>query len=407
MLFLDNMHAKFTFFLFPIFVLIIMFLFVRKADFLCDERAHFMTISEITNNNIRDETFARNAQIPTYYYLMSIFTKFFTSDNIANLRLIQTIFSIITIYIVWLICQEVDPQYAKIKTLQILFLPVLNIFLVFIYNESLTLLFTLLSFYFVLKRKFLWGWVTLFLSITLRQNNIIWLLFLLLYQWWDIVRYDINITKISKFLKQIWGYLSSILFIVIFFVINKGPALADKQANPLAFHIENIYFLLLIIPILFLPILLFQIPQILNKLTKHKWILLTIPFIFILYWYFFKADNFFNSDYYIFHLRNKLINAMLINSIHKIIYFLPILFGIALTFYQKLLDHKFYALYIFDLFYLATLWLIEPRYYIIPLVFYLIFRKTVNKKIEIIQVIYFAILSLINLWGSVTLKFFL
>jgi len=77
-----------------------MFLFVRKADFLCDERAHFMTISEITNNNIGDETFARNAQIPTYYYLMSIFTKFFRSDNIANLRLIQTIFSMVTIYIV-------------------------------------------------------------------------------------------------------------------------------------------------------------------------------------------------------------------------------------------------------------------------------------------------------------------
>lgn len=276
-----------------------------------------------------------------------------------------------------------------------------------LYNESLTLLFTLLSFYFVLKRKFLWGWATLFLSITLRQNNIIWLIFLLLYQWWEVVGYDINIVKITKFFRQVWGYLFSILFIAIFFIVNKGPALADKQANPLALHIENIYFLLLILPILFLPILLIQIPQIFNKLTKHKWILITIPFIFILYWYFFKADNFFNSDYYIFHLRNKLINAMLVNSIHKIIYFLPILFGITLTLYQKLLDHKFYALFIFNLFYLATLWLIEPRYYIIPLVFFLIFRKTINRKIEILQVVYFAILSLINLWGSVTLRFFL
>jgi len=395
------------FFAFILFIFFIMFWMIFKADYLCDERAHFMTITEISLDKISAETLNRNAQIPTYYYLFAGLKRIFGIEDIMFLRLAQTLLSILTILVVWLTVKEVDPINAQIKTIQVMLLPTLNIFLVLVYNESLTLLFTLLSFYTVLKKRYLLSWLTLLFSIMLRQNNIIWLLFLLAYQWLDIIGYRFDLPKLKQFIKQVWGYLFSILFIAIFFYLNKGPALADQHANPLTIHSENIFFLLLILPTLFLPVIFIKINQIIKIILKKKNLWIILPVLFLVYWYFFKADNFFNSQHYIFHLRNKLIWLILESNWNKTLFFIPIALGFLFLLIEKFINQKYYPLYLFSLFYLSTLWLIEPRYYIIPLTFFVIFRKIDNIKIEWAQTIYMTIFALYLIWGSVKFLFFL
>jgi len=388
-------------------ILFFSFLYIKDAGFLTDEYAHFMTISELASGHIASDTFSRNAQIPTYYYLMSIFKRINPNLEIGDLRAIQAIMSFITLVFVYLIAKEIDKNNAIIKTLQVLAFPLMHIFLVLVYNESLTLLFTLASFYFVLKKQYVWSWFAVLVSVSLRQNNVIWILFLIIYQWQDLKSDHFLKETILQFIKQTWGYMFSIIFVGIFLLINKGPALADAHANPLAIHVENPLFLLLLLPTLFLPLFVYSNKKIAKIIIKKPQILIIVLLSLFCYWNLFKAENFFNSEHYLFHLRNKVLHHMLTTSLHKIIYFIPIILGIIWLFVQKILDKRHYAIYVFSIVYLALLWLVEPRYYIIPMVFFILFRKVDNTKIETIQLLYFAILAAINIWGSVNFRFFL
>lgn len=398
---------KLLFLLYLSIVLIISFLFIQKAAPQTDEGNHLLTITEISGGKINPETFRRNAQIPGYYLFMAVFKKIIPGSSLNSLRLIQTIFSILAIWIIYQIILLIDPQNSQLKTVKILSLPVLNIFWVLLYNDAFSLLFLMLSFYCLLKKHFPLSWLFALFSLFIRQNNIVWITFFIFYHFWQNYNLPLKRKSAAKFLKEVSGFACSFIFILIFLFVNKGPALADKSANPFSLHVENIYFVLLTSAILFWPGIIFSFKKVLKKVRQNPWFWGLAVLSFMVYLFLFKADNWFNNELFNFWLRNKILHHMLSTPFLKIAYFIPILLSLFWFCTSVFIKKAQYVLYPFSFLFLALSWLVEPRYYIVPLVFFLIFTRTQKPIVEKVQILWFIIMDVVLLFGAVNQLYFL
>lgn len=390
-----------------IIILLSIYFYLHKTSFITDEYSHFLTITEIAQDRINEKTFSRNAQIPGYYYFMSIFSRIKTDINLNNFRFIQTILSIFTIIIFYKTANLINPKHSKIKTLQFILLPIFSIFLVLLYNESFSLLFLLLSLYFLIKKKYSLSWLTSIFCVLIRQNNIIWIGFIAFYHFFNTYNFPITKIKILNFLTDAYGYLFSLITIFVFLIQNGEPAMADAEANPLAIHIENPIFFLFLFVLLFLPIIIVNFRSIIKFTKKNPWIFLIILILFPIFFYLFKADNWFNNPAFNFYIRNKFINTVISSSTNKIIFFLFSSLSLLAIPILKLEKKEFNLFYLFSILYLSLSWLIECRYHIIPFTLFILFRKPEGKLPEIILIIYFLLMNIWLIWGSANMKFFI
>lgn len=381
-------------------------LYLSKTSYLIDELAHFQSTIEIGSDQINSQTYGRNAQIPSYYYFMSLFVRLVPTISLTGFRLIQTFFSFLTIVIFYKIAALIDEKSAHIKTYQFLFFPFISIFYVLFYNDIFSLMVLLLSFYFLEKKRFVLSWIFALLSVLLRQNNIIWILFICCYHAYDYLSIPLTRKKVWQYVKECSGYGLSFIAIVLFMVVNGSPAMADPNANTFSLHVENPFFYLFTLSVLFLPVIVANVKSYFKFSKKNLLVFIICCALFPLFWYLFKADNWFNTQVFDFHLRNKIIRFVVSGTLYRAVFFMIICIAPFFLSTQKLAEKKHLLIYPFTLLFLTLSWLIEPRYYIIPITFFLLFRK--NKKLlpEIILFCYFLVFSLWHLWGSAQHLFF-
>lgn len=387
--------------------LIILNISLSKTSYLSDEWAHFQTINDIATNNISQETFSRNAQLPGYYFFMAIFKKYFPLLELHGMRNIQMIFSILTIGIFYKLAKDFDPQHAELKTIQFTLLPVLSIFWFFIYSEALSLFFVLLSFYTLRHKKYALSWITAFLSILCRQNNIIFILFFVIYHWINNYSFPVNQTKITSYMREVSGFGVTFIFLALFLIINKTPALADLHENPLTIHLENPYQFLLVLTLVYLPLILNNYRKFIRWIKEYSLIFSVWMVGIIIYLLFFRGDNTFNGDAYSFWLHNKILYIWTANIWHKILFYIPITIGFLFLATTSLIEKNNWLIYLFSFLFLALSWLIEPRYTILPFTFFMLFRKVNATKFEVIENIYLVLLNTFLISGIASNKFFL
>lgn len=401
-----KINKKICLFFVALLFLLTSLLYLSKTSYLVDELAHYQSTVEIGTDQINSQTFSRNAQIPTYYYFMSLFVHLAPTISLNGLRVIQTFFSFLTIVIFYKTAVLIDEKNAHIKTYQFLFFPLTSIFYVLFYNDIFSLMVLLLSFYFLEKKLFVLSWLFALVSVLLRQNNIIWVLFICCYHAYDYLSIPITQKKVWQYLKECSGYLLSLIAILLFIVVNGSPAMADPNANTFSVHVENPFFYLFTLSALFLPVIISNSTNYLRFNKKNLVLFIMCCALFPLFWYLFRAENWFNTQVFDFHLRNKIIHFVLSSPLYKAVFFIFICIAPFFLNTQRLVEKKHFLLYPFTLLFLALSWLIEPRYYIIPITFFLLFRKGQKLFPEIVIICYFLLLSLWHLWGSAQHLFF-
>jgi len=399
-----------------IFAIILIVLFggywrIKDEGLFIDEYPHYQSIKEITQLQITEETFLRNAHFPGYYLLLGFLGFLFKNNSIALMRFLNTLFSVACVYVFHKTAKEIDSKSCYIKTFQFLLFPILFPFFFLIYNDVLSLFLVLLSFLFLIKKRINFSVVAILASILIRQNNIIWVGFLITYLTLEEVgkHKKIDEIKFASIIKDIWLLVFIILLFGAFFLINRGATFgANRLSQPVSFHLDNIYFSLFLLSVLFFPLILDR-----NNFQKMLMVVTQPPYFWLIMIFFpfylktFRGDHPWNSSEFDFFLRNNFLKYFLSNLRTKALLFAFVAFAILLLATIRLKKKNFYLLYPFSFIFLSFSWLVEPRYYFIPYTFFILFREESSVTIEFSLLIFYALFSRIIFFGTLFRCFFL
>lgn len=184
-----------------------------------------------------------------------------------------------------------------------------------------------------------------------------------------------------------------------------------KEIHPLSIHFSNLFLFLLFQFILFLPLNIANFPKIfkvsIRIFRKRPWIVFPIGIFFIFYIFAFKVDHPFNQNTIDYFLRNRILAYITGSDLTKSFFFIPIFYSILSLAVSEFNKKIYYFIYPFILINLCLFWLVEPRYYLVPFVFFLLFKKQKSLLVEGLNIIIFMILSGWIVWGAISQKFFL
>lgn len=396
-------------------VLVVMsigFFFIQDKPFFIDESPHLGLIKNMAELNFTRHTFADTAMFPFYHIVLGLLSHITGSVSLPSLRFISTIFSFFSVLVFYLIAKQIESKNAVLKTFQYLFFPILFIFFFLIYTDVFSLLLILLSFYFLNKEKNKTSGFFGFLSVLTRQNNIIWLVFFILLMIMKSFKSGFSTKLMIRFLSDASVFIFTFVGFSVFIIFNKGFVLSEQQGtHPLSIHFSNLFLFLLFQFVLFLPLNIANLPKIFKMsiriFRKRLWVVFPIGVFFIFYIFAFRVDHPFNQSTIDYFLRNRILVYITGSDLIKSFFFIPIFYSIlslAVTEFNKKI---YYLIYPFIFINLCLFWLVEPRYYLIPFVFFLLLKKQKSFLVECLTIILFMILSGWIVWGTLVQKFFL
>ena len=404
------------------------FFLISGNNFLMvDEYYHYQQIISFTRGqNILTEGLSI---VPGYHVVVALVASFLKWNNLFQIRLIAYLFNLLSILIFYLVARVISRKEAGIKTLEYSFFPIIFPFFPLVYTDIFSVLVVLLALLFGLKKHYFLSGVLGIGSLLIRQNNIVWLVFV-----------NLLIITRARNCRQSLVFIVGYLFFVIFAIRNHGIAVGARQEQQLTLtHFGNLYFFLFASFILFLPLILAKFFKIIKAYIKFisegpvapRKILriygvnasqtqfgvyserkrgaprLAPPILIGFAVYLLTFENSHPWNQYPYFLRNRILILATQSFWSKSIFFIPIV--IAVFFFAKSFLHKrrYYLLYPFTFFYLLPLPLIEVRYYFLPFTLFILFRKREALFAEYATVVFYLFASLFLFEGVWHFRFFL
>ncbi len=388
------------------------FLIIPDATIYVDEFVHHDVAQSFCH--LQPDISPNLTNIPAYHaliggvcYLGSWITPL---DSLASIRIISLVFSLLGVYIFYLLAQELKHKNSGLKTLQFFFLPIALPFYFFVYTDIPALTIVLAAFYLVIKKRYHWAGVLATLSVAFRQNNIVWLGWLAFFIFLEEIWPKINFKTLWQYLKQVWIFILGIIAFAGFIYWNGGISLAkaEEWAHPsFSLYLGNVYLMLITFTIIFWPLELDLVKK-LNQLWQNKWrlggFMVTVLGLFVTY-----QNSFTNSHPYnqhTFALHNLILVKITENPTLKLIAFIPIVLAVLVLFTRRLRKPKYGWFYLFAVLFVLPSWLIEPRYFFLPFALYLLFREKVDLKTEWRLIVWEVVLALSLFGGTITKNIF-
>jgi alpha-1,2-glucosyltransferase len=361
--------------------------FTSGNGLVADESAHAIQIQHFLDN---EWVFLNTLTVPPTYHL--IVTMISIPFDIHTLHQIRVVNCLLLVLLLIPVSYLITNRNLN-KTIQILFFPIMFLYFFLIYTDIFSLIFVLFTFYFVKEKYYILSGISAGIAIFTRQNNVFFIGFILIYGFLMFYNTDkkwyINILKYTK--KIIPVIISIILFSI--YILYKGSVVqGDANQHPIALHLGNLYMFLFTFFFIFLFYIISKIPDIYNTIKNNG--LANIGGLALIL----GVMNFENS-----HLYNQ-ISGVWFNELLKmfdadyrikILFLIPILLAYYTICSTKFDNPRYYLLYPFSIIYLMFSWLIEVRYYFIPMIFFLIFYKNKNDNIEIMTTVYYIIISIL------------
>lgn len=354
-----------------------------------DEGDHARLIHRLVNGNYK--MLSSITTIPGYHVVIATIASLTGGTSTGQMRLISLILSLLSIGAFYLVAGKLDAAAdVPPKILQYVFFPISFLYFPLIYTDIFSLLLVLLAFYFALSRKYQWSSIFSLLALAVRQTNIIWVFFLWTYTYVAENGFSFSPKKIYAHMRKSPGYAVVVALFMIFIWLNKGVAVGDREMQQVGFYMGNIYFFLALVGILFLPATLFSIMKDWRVIFKKNVVfgaaigmLLAVLFVVfrpVLHEYNFKPG----------FLRD----IILLLAYHRFVWiYAGVIFLGCLTLALMKFRKMSFLIFPFAFASLIPSMLVEQRYFIIPLVFILLFRKELGTKIEYINALYFILLS--------------
>lgn len=369
--------------------LFVVFYFFRGIKLQVDEMDNYPQIINFINLNF---TLGEISAVPGYHALVAVIAKLFGCTSVGALRAISLVFSFLSVVVFYFIAGKLSGEPAFIKTLHYFFLPILFIFFFLLYTDVLSLLLVLLTFLLVLKKQYHLAGVAGILSMAVRQNNVMWLGFFVLYIFFENYSLRFSTAVLKEYFKKIWVFVLAFMLFVVFVYLNGGVAVGDAKAHP-AFKLSagNIYFFLFCFFFILLPLNIYNLTAIWRFIKSNKIVFLLLPLLYIVYLFTFQNDHPYNNIAEGYFIRNKILTYVNSGYWQKSIFFIPVACAALSICVTPLLKSTFFLLYPFTILFLLPSWLIEPRYYLIPFVLFLLCRKSTSKLVDYSTIVYFIV----------------
>ena len=370
-------------------VLIIAFFVFADNEPRWDERAHWRQIELFVRRDWSMEPSITT--LPGYHALIALAAWFMGNARLPSVRLVQFEIALATIVAFFFLARRRDPAWATPKTLQFVFLPLLFPLFFMIYTDVASLGFVLLTALAASAGRYPASGVLGLAACLVRQNNIVWVAlaftqgYVADHGWrWP--------SRVSTLLRYAPVLLSAVV-IAGWLAFNRGQVAAgDVKAHPLGTpHLGNVFFMLFLAGILFLPLWWGYRKETWDRLRRPAmWAVLAVTL--ALFWFGFAADHPYNEESGF--VRNQILMWATATRTHSLIFFLPIAVA-CLSLPSVRLARAGWLVYPATVAFLLPSWLIEQRYYLIPLALLLADREPVDAPVEWAQVGYSAILSVV------------
>ena len=392
-------------------VALVGFLLIKNQSFYVDEVVHQPVAAKFCH---ADFTIHPNlTNIPAYHTLIAIpcalLSLLVSADSLPAFRLFSLLISLSVLPLFYRLAVKQKDKKAKLKTLAAYLLPVSFPFFYLVYTDIPALLFVLLAWYFVVSKKYGWSGIAATISVAIRQNNIVWLFFMVAYIFFTKYLKNFSIKKFFRFIQSIWSYILGTVAFGAFVFVNGGISLAkaEEWAHPsFRLYFGNTYLILFYFFILFLPLNIANFKKILIKVRK-RWGLIVLLSLVGLYGFYLR--DFLNTHPYnqhTFATHNWVLVYFTQTVVKKLIFYLTIVYSIYSLWVTKLYKKMQYLIYPFTFLFLAPSWLIEPRYFIVPFTLFHLFRRPGSDKQERKLVLWQGVIAAIVFFGIATKRFF-
>lgn len=353
-----------------------------------DESDHIRQIHRFMNGNYH--VMSSITTVPGYHAVIAIVASMFGNPSPEQIRLISLVFSLLSIRIFYLSAKKLGAKDPYTRTLQYVFLPVSFVYFPLLYTDIFSLLLILAVLYFALSKRYTVSALFSLAALAVRQNNVVWIAFFWFYTYILENGFSFSLKKISTHIRDGAGYIVAGVLFLVFVWLNNGVAFGDQERHQVGFYMGNIYFFLVVLGVLFLPITISSLRKIDRIFFKQHIVPGMIIGIVLV-----SLFLIFPPGIHQYNLKLKFLrNIILSFGYHQYVwaYALAIFSG-CLTLSLMTFERKSLILFPFVIAYLAPSFLVEQRYLIIPLVLILLFRKETNRRVEYANMIYFLLLS--------------
>jgi alpha-1,2-glucosyltransferase len=321
--------------------------------------------------------------IPGYHVVVAAGLWLTGLDSLGAARILTAMFGLVAAAGFHALRRRLWPGTEALATAQFLALPILAPLFFLVYTDVLAL--ALLLWALVANNAGRHGWSALALVgvLLVRQNEIVWAGFAVVLAAWPVLRTR-GLPAARELVAHLWPYSLPILAFCAFWIANGTISLSHEQAvlHPLTLRLGNPYFALFLASVL-LPLQTIIGLRDFAAAVRERPSLLALPFfVFALYWWGFHVDNPYNLVAPEVYPRNGLLLHFEHDTVWRALAgFIMILAvcGLAPT---RLQPPAAVWLYPFATLFLASSWLIEQRYALVPLVLWLAYREHRGRAIE-------------------------
>jgi alpha-1,2-glucosyltransferase len=378
---------------------------VRGAPLLSDETHHYSQISVFLEGGSR--VIDSLTMFPTYHALLAGFARLLGASTLDAMRALSTLLSALLLIVTWRIARYTAPEEVERRTLQVLFMPLLFPLLFLVYTDVLSLLCVCAAVLLTLRRSFLAAGLLAAAAVAVRQSNVVWLGML-----WGMCVIELGGAVPSwrlarRVLRETWTFGLGAAGFVAFVVWNGGVALGDSEMHPsFGLHTENVYFMLLLFFVFFLPLCLLRSPEA-YALLRRPWVVLAAGLGVLVFFVTFEADHPYNQMTYAWFLHNRILHALSASPIAKVLFVAAALLAALAVAATPLTRGSQYLLYPATVASLLPFWHVEQRYYLIPFVLFILFRRSVDAWVDRVTLAVYIAASVILLHGITSSRFFL
>ncbi|MCE2595964.1 Dol-P-Glc:Glc(2)Man(9)GlcNAc(2)-PP-Dol alpha-1,2-glucosyltransferase [Motilimonas cestriensis] len=394
-------------------------MYTYNIGLMIDEHPHYGQIGMFLRGDLSQHPSLTT--IPGYHATMAFIGKHLHLSGPNHIRLISLLTVLASVVVMYFCLRKTAPKAALPRSLAFFFLPVMFPYNFLIYTHSLSMLTIIAAVYFYLDKRLWWCAAMFALSLLVRQTNIIWvaaIAMMFVFDTWQQQGQHVTF-QLKKWLIKLLPFIALFSAFSAFVVINGGVAIGDANSHPVGMSVGNLYFYMFCFFLVFLPIILRHSKRYVAVLKQSATLKLEIKdreyqvpvslawlvaAFFIGYMLLFKVVHPYNLLSGFVH--NTIPLYFTSSPLLKATWLLPILATVAGAFVLKLSRPSAYILYPFFVALLLLHPMIEHRYYIPAMGLLLVFLSDQGKKIEWLQLGYFALLSALLVWVKFNLGLF-
>jgi alpha-1,2-glucosyltransferase len=397
------------------------FLLLRPLGLIGDEGIHALQVRNFAFS--RWELTDGLTTIPGYHLVLAVLALLTGVTTAHGLRLVSLAMSLPATAVFFMLARRVAPTGAGWATAQLHFLPILFPFLPLLYTDGFSLFLVLLCLYCAAA-----GWrngaaAVGILSMLVRQNNVVWLLFAALLSYQRDFGSQLSWVELRQFARRHALLLAGLGLFAAFVVINRGVAVGDRGAHPMRLSLGNLYLLLFLSFVVSLPGQLALAAPALRWCVTDKRVLAAALLLFALGYATFSNDHPYNQvgptlEAHIFteqavltnhvpYLRNILLNLVDQNPLVRLCFFAVVTCSALVLARTRWVVRGFVWLPLFAALYLVPSWLIEQRYCFVPLALILLGRERQSTSLELANTVFSVVIAGALVWGIAHEAFFL